>query len=213
MYQDNVVEEKSPSMPMLDRPNRNEAEDAVRVLIRWANDNPSREGLKDTPKRVVKAYEDYFSGYKVDPVDVLQRTFDEVGGYDEVVMLNGIRFESHCEHHMAPIIGHASVAYLPDKRVVGISKLARVVELYSKRLQIQEKMTAEIAKAITYTLEPKGVAVIIEATHQCISTRGIRKPGVIMQTSSFLGEFNNNESLRREFILAVSKTGKDKQSV
>lgn len=185
------------------RPAREEAEEAVRTLIRWAGDDPDREGLAETPGRVVRAYEEFFAGYLEDPVEILQRTFEEVDGYDEMVVLKDIRIESHCEHHMAPIIGKAHVAYLPDKRVVGISKLARVVEIYTRRLQIQEKMTAQIANTIEEVLEPKGVAVVIDAAHQCMTTRGIHKPGVTMVTSRMLGLFRTNPSTRREFLAMI----------
>jgi GTP cyclohydrolase I len=187
----------------LERPTREEALRAVETLIRWAGDDPTREGLHGTPDRVVKAYEEFFEGYAVDPFDILQRTFEEVEGYDEMVLLRDIRFESHCEHHMAPIIGKAHVAYMPDNRVVGISKLARVVEAYARRLQIQEKMTAQIANIIDEVLNPKGVAVVIEATHHCMTTRGIHKPGTSMVTSRMLGMFRTNPSTRREFLSLV----------
>ncbi|MBF0251319.1 MAG: GTP cyclohydrolase I FolE [Alphaproteobacteria bacterium] len=185
------------------RPSRAEAEKAVRTLIQWAGDDPDREGLLDTPARVVRAYEEYFQGYNADPEDILKRTFEEVEGYDEMVLLKDIRFESHCEHHMAPIIGKAHVAYLPKSRVVGISKLARVVELYAQRLQIQEKMTAQIANAINDVLQPDGVAVVIEAAHQCMTCRGVHKPGVSMVTSKMLGAFRENDRTRREFLSMV----------
>jgi GTP cyclohydrolase I len=162
------------------RPSRDEAEAAVRTLLRWAGDDPSREGLIDTPARVVRAYEEFFAGYDVDPVDLLARSFEETDGYDEMVVLRDIRLESHCEHHMVPIIGRAHIAYLPAGRVVGISKLARVLEVYAKRLQIQEKLTAQVANCINDVLAPKGVAVVVEAAHQCMTTRGIHKPGVVM---------------------------------
>ncbi|MBE0531211.1 MAG: GTP cyclohydrolase I FolE [Rhodospirillales bacterium] len=185
------------------RPTRTEAEAAIRTLLRWAGDDPDREGLLDTPRRVVSAFEEWFSGYGADPVDILKRTFEETDGYDEMVLLKDIRFESHCEHHMAPIIGKAHVAYLPDRRVVGISKLARLVEAYAKRLQIQEKMTAQIANAIDEVLQPKGVAVVIAAAHQCMTTRGVHKSGVVMVTSRMLGAFRDNPSTRREFLAMV----------
>lgn len=185
------------------RPSRAEAEAAVRTLIRWAGDDPDREGLLSTPDRVVRSYEEFFAGYVQDPVEILQRTFEETDGYDEVVALRGIRIESYCEHHMVPIIGVAHVAYLPRSRVVGISKLARVVEAFSKRLQIQEKLTSQIANAIEEVLQPKGVAVVIEAEHQCMSTRGVHKPGVSMVTSRMLGEFRHNPTLRREFLTLI----------
>lgn len=180
------------------RPSREEAEEAVRVLLRWAHEDPTREGLLDTPERVVRAYEEFYSGYEVDPVEFLKRTFEETDGYDEIVVLRDIRIESHCEHHMLPIIGKAHVAYLPGRRVVGISKLARVVEAYAKRLQIQEKLTAQIANTINEVLQPRGVAVVIEAEHQCMSTRGVHKPGVGMVTSHMLGAFRDDAATRRE---------------
>jgi GTP cyclohydrolase I len=183
-----------------DRPSRDEAEAAVRTLLRWAGDNPTREGLVDTPKRVAKAFEDWFSGYDQDPEEYLKRTFEEVAGYDDMVILKDIRFESHCEHHLAPIIGRAHVGYLPTRRVVGISKLARVVEAFARRLQVQEKMNAQIATCIQKVLEPKGVAVVIEAAHQCMTTRGVHKTGVTMVTSSMLGAFRENSDTRREFL-------------
>jgi GTP cyclohydrolase IA len=185
------------------RPGRGEAEAAVRTLIEWAGDDPDREGVKGTPGRVVRAFEEYFSGYGTDPIELLQRTFEETDGYDEMVVLRDIRFESHCEHHLAPIIGKAHVAYLPQKRVVGISKLARLVEVYARRLQIQEKMTAQIANTLDEVLEPKGVAVVIEAAHQCMTTRGVHKPGVAMVTSRMLGAFRTDPSTRREFLAII----------
>ena len=185
------------------RPTRIEAEEAVRTLIRWAGDDPGREGLIDTPARVVRSYEEFFQGYGADPREVLERTFEEVEGYDEIVLLRDIRFESHCEHHMAPIIGKAHVAYLPHRRVVGISKLARLVEAYAKRLQIQEKMTAQIAGAIDEILQPNGTAVVIEAAHQCMTTRGVHKSGVTMVTSRMLGAFRDNGETRREFLAMI----------
>ena len=198
--------ERRPAKPAAEgsgRPSRSAAESAVRVLIEWAGDDPGREGLAGTPARVARAFEEYFSGYGVDPVELLQRTFEETDGYDEMVVLKDIRFESHCEHHLAPIIGKAHVAYLPKKRVVGISKLARLVEVYAKRLQIQEKMTAQIANTLDEVLQPKGVAVVIEAAHQCMTTRGIHKPGVAMVTSRMLGAFRNDASTRREFLAII----------
>jgi GTP cyclohydrolase I len=185
------------------RPSRAEAEAAVRTLLRWAGDDPDREGLAGTPDRVVRAYEEFFEGYGQDPVEILQRTFEETDGYDEMVVLRDIRLESHCEHHMVPIIGKAHVAYLPGTRVVGISKLARIVEVFSKRLQIQEKLTSQIANAINEVLQPKGVAVVIEAAHQCMTTRGVRKPGVTMVTSRMLGAFRDNPATRREFMSLI----------
>jgi GTP cyclohydrolase I len=185
------------------RPSRQEAEEAVRTLIRWAGDDPVREGLRETPRRVVKAYEEFFAGYQVDAEDILRRTFSETNGYDEMVVLRDIRFESHCEHHIAPIIGKAHIAYMPDRRVIGISKLARLVEVFSKRLQIQEKMTAQIATTIHDVLQPKGVAVVVEGAHQCMTTRGIHKPGVTMVTSTMLGIFRDNAATRREFLAMI----------
>jgi GTP cyclohydrolase I len=193
--------------PPSDRPTQVEAEAAVRTLIRWAGDKPEREGLLDTPSRVARSFAEFFSGYKLDPVEVLQRTFEEVAGYDEMVVLRDIRFESHCEHHLAPIIGKAHVAYLPKTRVVGISKLARVVDLYARRLQIQEKMTAQIANAIEEVLQPHGVAVVIEASHQCMTTRGVHKPGTSMVTSRMLGAFRDDAATRREFLAFVGVGG------
>jgi len=182
------------------RRTREEAMAAVRCLIEWAGDDPDREGLRDTPDRVVRAYEEFFSGYNEDPRLLLETTFEETNDYDEIVMLRDIRIESHCEHHMVPIIGKAHVAYLPAGRVVGISKLARVVEAYSRRLQIQETLTAQIADTINDVLKPRGVAVVIQAAHQCMTTRGIRKPGVQMTTSRMLGEFRDNPVTRSEFL-------------
>ena len=191
----------------LDRPSREEAEEAIRTLIRWAGDDPSREGLVQTPARVARAYTEFFSGYLSDPMAILATTFSEVDGYDEMVVLKDIRFESYCEHHMVPIIGRAHVAYLPDHRVVGISKLARLVDTYAKRLQIQEKMTVQIADALNTVLQPKGVGVILEAAHQCMSTRGVHKPGASLVTSRMLGAFREDPSTRREFLAIVSTGG------
>ncbi|RJF96953.1 GTP cyclohydrolase I FolE [Noviherbaspirillum cavernae] len=188
------------------RPSREEAEAAVRTLIRWAGDDPMREGLLDTPSRVVRSYEEFFAGYKDEPSQILARTFSEVEGYDEMIVLTDIRFESHCEHHMVPIIGKAHIAYMPAHRVVGISKLARLVEVYAKRLQIQEKMTAQIADTLNEILQPNGVAVVIEASHQCMTTRGVHKPGVAMVTSRMLGAFRENLSTREEFLAMISRT-------
>jgi GTP cyclohydrolase I len=182
------------------RPTREEAEKAVHTLLRWAGDDPAREGLVDTPKRVAKAFEDWFSGYTQDPEEYLTRTFEEIEGYDDMVILRDIRFESHCEHHLAPIIGRVHVGYLPTRRVVGISKLARVVETFARRLQVQEKMNAQIANCIQKVLEPKGVAVVIEAAHQCMTTRGVHKPGVTMVTSTMLGSYRENSDTRKEFL-------------
>jgi GTP cyclohydrolase I len=189
------------------RPSRAEAEDAVRTLIRWAGDEPAREGLCATPGRVVRAYEEWFSGYNDDPREYLKRTFEETGGYDEVVVLRDIRFESHCEHHMAPIIGRVHIGYIPRNRVVGISKLARLVEVYARRLQIQEKMTAEIASCLDSVLKPHGVAVVTEAAHQCMTTRGVHKPGVTMVTSRMLGVFRDHAETRQEFLAAIGMRG------
>ena len=186
------------------KPSRQEAEAAVKTLLSWVGENPEREGLLDTPSRVVKSYEEFFKGYEQDPEEVLKRTFSETNNYDEMIVLKGIRLESYCEHHMVPIIGTAHVAYLPNKRVVGISKLARVVDIYAKRLQIQEKLTAQIADAIERVLEPKGVGVIIEAGHQCMTTRGVHKHGVVMQTSRMLGLFRSDRRTRDEFLTLVS---------
>jgi GTP cyclohydrolase I len=186
------------------RPSRAEAEAAMRTLLRWAGDNPNREGLIDTPSRVVRAYEEFFAGYDTDPVELLARSFEETDGYDEMVVLRDIRLESHCEHHVVPIIGRAHIAYLPAGRVVGISKLARVLEVYAKRLQIQEKLTAQVANCINDVLKPKGVAVVIEAAHQCMTTRGIHKPGVSMVTSRMLGAFRDDPSTRREFLAMIA---------
>ena len=185
------------------RPNRAEAEEAVRTLLRWAGDDPDREGLRGTPDRVVRSYEEFFAGYAQDPEEILTRTFEEVAGYDDMVVLRGIRFESYCEHHMVPIIGIAHIGYLPNNRVVGISKLARVLEIFSKRLQIQEKMTAEIANTIDRALKPQGVAVVIEGEHQCMTTRGVHRPGVNMVTSQMMGVFRDNEATRKEFLSII----------
>ena len=189
------------------KPSRPEAEEAVRILLRWAGDNPERPGLLGTPDRVVRAYEEYFQGYNEDPYKLLGRTFDETDGYDEIVVLKDIPFASHCEHHIAPIIGKVHVAYLPDTKVVGISKLARLVETYSRRLQIQEKMTAQIANTLEKVLQPKGVAVVVEAAHECMTTRGIDKPGVNMVTSRMIGAFRDDPSTRREFLAMIGQTG------
>ena len=192
----------------LDRPaDAGGGRSGVRTLLRWAGDDPTREGLLDTPARVARAYEEFFAGYAIDPVALLERTFEETDGYDEIVLLRDIRLESHCEHHMVPIIGRAHVAYLPHQRVVGISKLARVVDAYAKRLQIQEKLTAQIANTIQQVLEPRGVAVVIEAAHQCMTTRGVHKPGVTMVTSRMLGAFRDDPTTRRE-VLAMIGNGK-----
>jgi GTP cyclohydrolase I len=186
------------------RPTRAEAEAAIRTVLRWVGEDPTREGLRDTPSRVVRSYEEFFEGYAKDPGDILARTFSEVNGYDEMIVLKDIRFESYCEHHMVPIIGKAHVAYLPRTRVVGISKLARLVDAFSKRLQIQEKLTAQIADTIEEILRPLGVAVILEAAHQCMSTRGVHKSGSSMVTSRMTGTFRDDPSTRREFLAIVS---------
>ena len=201
--------EKIPArkLAQLRRPSREEALEAVRTLLRWAGDDPGREGLLGTPDRVVRSYEEFFSGYDEDPVALLQRTFEETNGYDEIVALKDIRFESHCEHHIAPIIGKVHVAYLPDKRVVGISKLARLVDVFAKRLQIQEKMTAQIANTLDDVLQPKGVAVVIEAAHQCMTTRGVHKPGITMVTSRMLGAFRDDPLSRREVLAMIATPG------
>ena len=182
------------------KPSREEAEAAIRTLLSWAGDDPAREGLIDTPKRVVEAYGDWFSGYGDDPAEYLKRTFEEVEGYDEMIVLRDIEFESHCEHHMAPIIGKAHVGYLPNGKVVGISKLARVVETYARRLQVQEKMTAQIAQVIQDVLQPRGVAVVVEGAHECMTTRGVHKRGVSMITSKMLGSFREDARTRAEFL-------------
>jgi GTP cyclohydrolase I len=187
----------------LTRPSITEAEEAVRTLIRWAGDDPRREGLLETPNRVARAYEEWFQGYREDPVELLSKTFEEMNGYDELVILRNIRFESHCEHHLAPIIGQAHIAYLPSKRVVGISKLVRAVEVYAKRLQIQEKLTAQIAQAINDALQPRGVGVVIEASHECMTTRGVHKTGLTMVTSEMIGALRDDPSTRREFLAVI----------
>lgn len=181
-------------------PSREEAEAAFRTIIRWAGDNPNRPGLLETPARAAKAFDEYFAGYKQDPLAILNKTFDETGGYEEMVVLRGISFESHCEHHLAPIIGQAWVAYVPDGRVVGLSKLARVVDAYARRLQIQERMTSEIASAVQEVLKPQGVGVVIKAVHHCMSSRGVHKVGAEMVTSCMLGCFRDNAPTRQEFL-------------
>jgi GTP cyclohydrolase I len=188
----------------INKPSRQEAEAAIRTLLLWAGEDPTREGLRDTPARVARAYEEFFRGYAEDPVAILARTFEEIEGYDEMVVLRDIRVESHCEHHMVPILGRAHVAYLPNTRVVGISKLARVVDAYAHRFQIQEKLTAQIANTINDVLQPRGVAVVIEANHQCMSTRGVHKPGASMITSRMLGAFRDDASTRREFLAMIA---------
>jgi len=185
------------------RPTQEEAEEAVRTLILWAGDDPEREGLLETPARVARSYNEFYAGYDQDPEQVLMKTFEETGGYDEMVLIRDIALDSHCEHHMVPISGKAHVAYIPNNRVVGISKLARVVEIFSKRLQIQEKMTVDIAATIDRVLKPQGVAVVIEASHQCMTTRGIRKPGADTVTSQMLGSFRDDPSTRREFLAMI----------
>jgi GTP cyclohydrolase I len=184
-----------------------EAEEAVRVLLRWAGEDPEREGLLETPRRVVEGYLDWFSGYRSDPAEYLARTFEEVEGYDEMVVLRDIEFESHCEHHMAPIIGRAHVGYLPTDKVVGISKLARVVEGYARRFQVQEKLTAQIAQCINRVLKPRGVAVVVDAKHECMTTRGVHKRGVSMVTSQMLGAFRRDPATRTEFLRFINITG------
>ena len=192
------------STPLV-KPSRAEAEAAVRTLVAWTGDDPNREGLLATPERVVRAYEEFFAGYAADPEEILQRTFEETEGYDDMVTLRDIRFESFCEHHMVPIIGKAHIAYLPRNRVVGISKLIRVLEMYSKRLQIQEKLTAQVATTIDRVLRPHGVAVVLEGEHQCMTTRGIHKPGVSMVTSQMIGVFRDNETTRKEFLSIIGR--------
>ncbi len=187
------------------KPTRQEAEAAVKTLLSFVGEDANRPGLLETPKRVVKAYEDWFSGYNDDPKEILSKTFDELEGYDEIIMLRDIRIESHCEHHIAPFIGSAHVAYLPNKRVVGISKLARITRIYMKRMQIQEKLTAQIANCIQDVLKPKGVAVVVEAQHQCMTTRGIGTPGISMATSQLLGKFRTDSSTRREFYSMINQ--------
>ena len=186
-----------------DRPSRAEAEAAVRTLIRWAGDDPDREGLLGTPERVARAYEEWYAGYDEDPRDYLKRTFEEVAGYDEIVLLRDVRFVSHCEHHMAPILGRVHIAYLPRHRVVGISKLVRLVDAYAKRLQVQEKLTAEIASCLDSVLRPHGVAVVVEAAHECMTTRGVRRTDVTMVTSRMLGVFRTQPQTRAEFLSAI----------
>jgi GTP cyclohydrolase I len=192
------------------RPTRAEAEAAVRTLLRWAGDDPDREGLKETPSRVTRAYEEFFAGYDTDPEEILRRTFEETEGYDEMVLLRDIRLESYCEHHMLPIIGKVHVAYLPDNRVVGISKLARVVEVYARRLQIQEKLTVQIANCIQQVLRPRGVAVVIDAIHECMTTRGVHKSGVSMVTSHMLGVFRTDSTTRRELLSLIGSAANGK---
>jgi GTP cyclohydrolase IA len=203
---DDIVAKRAPSAikrPAPRRPSRAEAEAAVRTLLGWTGDDPGREGLRDTPRRVVDAFEEYFAGYRLDPAEALARTFDETGGYDDLVMLRDIRVESHCEHHLAPFLGVAHVAYLPNGRILGISKIARVVEIFAKRLQTQETLTAQIADAIDSALRPRGVAVLIEAEHQCMSTRGVRQPGVKTITTRFVGALETDASYRDRFLQMV----------
>ena len=200
-----AVIKKKPAKPR--KPSRKQAEDAVRTLLSWAGEDTRREGLLDTPKRVARAYEDWFSGYKSNPVEYLARTFEEVEGYDEMIVLRDIKFESHCEHHMAPIIGKAHVGYLPTHKVVGISKLARVVEGYARRFQVQEKLTAQIAQCINRVLKPRGVAVVIDAKHECMTTRGVHKRGVSMVTSQMLGAFRRDPATRTEFLRFINISG------
>jgi GTP cyclohydrolase I len=191
----------------IQRPSRADAEEAVRTLIQWAGDDPDREGLAGTPARVARAYEEWFAGYFQKPREYLQRTFEEVAGYDEIVLLRDVRFESHCEHHLAPIIGRVHIGYLPRDRVVGISKLVRLVDVYAKRMQVQEKMTAEIADCLNGVLKPRGVGVVIEAAHQCMTTRGVHRPGVTMVTSRMLGVFRTRAETRQEFLSALKLDG------
>jgi GTP cyclohydrolase I len=187
----------------MERPSEAEVKDAVRTLLAWAGDDPEREGLRGTPDRVMRSYREFFNGYGQDPVALLSRTFSEVENYDEMVVLRDIAMESHCEHHMVPIVGVAHIGYLPDRRVVGISKLARVLDVYAKRLQIQEKLTRQVAECIQHVLEPRGVAVVIEAAHECMTTRGVHKTGVKMVTSCLLGAFRDDPSTRREFLSMI----------
>jgi len=190
-------------MNNINKPTREQAEQAVRTLIAWAGDNPNREGLIETPKRVVNAYQDFFSGYNEDPIKILGKTFEEIEGYDDIVLIKNIRLESHCEHHMVPFLGVAHVAYLPSKKVVGISKIARLVDIFAKRLQTQETMTAQIANAINIALNPRGVAVLIDSKHQCMTTRGIHKVNASTVTTSFIGEFKNNSTLENRFLQMI----------
>jgi|MDSV01.2.fsa_nt_gb GTP cyclohydrolase I len=204
------IQEQPASTPGEPNATREEAEEAVRVLMRWVGEDPAREGLLGTPSRVARAYRELFSGYGEDPKEILRRTFDEDEGYDEMVVLRGIRFESHCEHHILPIIGRAHVAYLPSRRVIGISKLARIVDIYARRMQIQEKLTVQIADTIDEVLRPKGVAVVIEASHECMTTRGVHKTGVSMVTSRMTGDFRSDARTRREFLNMIGNpTHKD----
>jgi GTP cyclohydrolase I len=202
-----VSRRRNAANPRRNKPSREEAENAVRTLIEWIGDDPDREGLAGTPARVVRAYEDWFSGYNDDPLAFLRRTFHEVDGYDEMVVLRDISFESHCEHHMAPIIGKVHIGYLPDRKVVGISKLARVVEAFARRLQVQESLTAQIAHCIQDVLKPRGVGVVVEGVHQCMTTRGVRKYGVSMITSQLLGHFRSDPRTRAEFLSMIGRAG------
>lgn len=199
---------RSPKIQKAQLPTQPEAEDAVRTLIRWAGDNPDREGLKGTPRRVVRAYKEWFAGYDEDPKDYLQRTFEEIGGYDEMVLLRDIRFVSHCEHHIAPIIGSVHIGYLPRHRVIGISKLARLVDTFARRLQVQEKMTAQIADCLNAGLKPYGVGVVVEGAHECMTTRGVQKSDVTMVTSRLLGAFRHQKQTRDEFLSALDLRSK-----
>ncbi len=207
MSPDDHMNPKSPpsSVSESSHPTRSEAEEAVRTLIKWMGDDPTREGLIDTPRRVINSYAELFSGYTQDPSEILERTFEETDGYSDIVLLKDIRVESYCEHHLIPITGVAHVAYIPENRVVGISKLARTVELFSKRLQIQEKLTSQVANAINDTLKPKGVAVLIEAEHGCMTTRGVHKPGVNMVTKTLIGCFKDNSDVRTEFLSLIKR--------
>ncbi len=205
MTKDNIGNEEKLTSTLI-RPNREEAEEAVKTLIKWAGDNPNREGLIGTPSRVVRAYEEFFAGYNEDPVTILGATYEDISNYNNMVILKDIRLESHCEHHIVPIIGVVHIGYLPNKRVVGISKLARLVEVFAKRMQIQEALTAQVADTINDVLKPRGVAVVIEAAHQCMTTRGIRKPGVSMVTSRMLGSFSDDQSTRQEFLNMIGKS-------
>ncbi len=205
MTKDNIENEEKLTSTLI-RPNREEAEEAVKTLIKWAGDNPNREGLIGTPSRVVRAYEEFFAGYNEDPVTILGATYEDISNYNNMVILKDIRLESHCEHHIVPIIGVVHIGYLPNKRVVGISKLARLVEVFAKRMQIQEALTAQVADTINDVLKPRGVAVVIEAAHQCMTTRGIRKPGVSMVTSRMLGSFSDDQSTRQEFLNMIGKS-------
>ncbi|MBJ26966.1 MAG: GTP cyclohydrolase I FolE [Alphaproteobacteria bacterium] len=205
MTKDNIGNEEKLTLTLI-RPSREEAEEAVKTLIKWAGDNPNREGLIGTPSRVVRAYEEFFAGYNEDPVTILGATYEDISNYNNMVILKDIRLESHCEHHIVPIIGVVHIGYLPNKRVVGISKLARLVEVFAKRMQIQEALTAQVADTINDVLKPRGVAVVIEAAHQCMTTRGIRKPGVSMVTSRMLGSFSDDQSTRQEFLNMIGKS-------